>query len=88
MYKGGGPSGLDIYTTKWAAVQHTGFQGSYEPHANPCVFANFYDHCSEMASVAAAASENISDLWWLEQQLRNYNHLTPVATVPSLDYTS
>lgn len=69
-------------------MQHTGFQGSYGPHANPRVFANFYDHCSEMASVAAAASENISDLRWLEQQLGNYNHLTPVATVPSLDYTS
>lgn len=33
-------------------------------------------------------SENISDLWRLEQQHRNYNHLTSITSAPSLDYTS
>lgn len=34
------------------------------------------------------SSENISDLWWLEQQHRNYNHLTSIPSAPSLDYSS
>lgn len=34
------------------------------------------------------SSENISDLWCLEQQHRNYNHLTSITSAPSLDYSS